>query len=202
MFKKYLLCTKRTILIIKYFKNYFLINDIYYIMFGAERQTAQPKGSAEVENLEAKPLDNIYYTEYSFLTIKNPSNNLDKEELVRVVYHLRNIVGFSKIHCMWYETGKQDQQHIHVIIKKRFPKEENDLKKMYKTFKQRKLRYYKYYALTESMNVSRLGDLVEYEIDTNKVTFMLSRFENQAHLYEVLYEYRFKEISGLADFID
>lgn len=150
-----------------------------------------------VEDHQAKPLYN--YEALTMLTIKNPDNKMDKEELMRVLYHLKSIVGFSTILYCWYENGKQGQQHIHSIILKKMPRQE-EIKKMSKSFKQKKLRYLRYFAEAEDHNIWGLGDMVTYEVDTSKINWMLSSFENQSHLAEVIHEYRFKELDP--DFID
>jgi len=157
----------------------------------------EPSDLKMVEDHQAKPLYN--YTAVSMLTIKNPNNRLDKEELMRVLFHLKGIVGFSVIYCAWYEMGKQEQQHIHAIIKKAPPTKE-DIMKMSKSFKQKKLRYIKYYAQAEEISISALGDMVDYEVDTSNVNWKITGFESLGHLNRVLYEYRFKELDP--DFID
>ena len=149
------------------------------------------------ETHQAKPLYN--YKALSMLTIKNPNNRLDKEELMRVLFHLKDIVGFSLIYFAWYEMGKQEQQHIHAVIKKTPPKEE-EIMKMSKSFKQKKLRYLRYIAESEILHVSQLGDMLTYEVDLSNVNWKITGFESLGHLNQVLYEYRFKELSP--DFID
>ncbi len=149
------------------------------------------------ETHQAEPLYN--YSAVSMLTIKNPNNRLDKEELMRVLFHLKGIVGFSTIYCAWYEMGKQEQQHIHAIIKKAPPTEE-DIMKMSKSFKQKKLRYLVYQAQAEEISISALGDMVTLEVDTSNVNWKITGFDSLGHLNRVLYEYRFKELDP--DFID
>ena len=149
------------------------------------------------ETQQAEPLYN--YKALSMLTIKNPNNRLDKEELMRVLFHLKGIVGFSLIYFAWYEMGKQEQQHIHAIFKKTPPKEE-EIMKMSKSFKQKKLRYLRYFAESEPLHVSGLGDMLTYEVDLSNVNWKITGFDSQGHLNRVIYEYRFKELSP--DFID
>lgn len=167
-------------------------------MIGAERQSGVSGANDQMgETHQAKPL--IIYNTVSMLTVKNPNNKLDKEELLRVCHHLKAIVGFSTIYYQWYETGDQNQQHIHMIIKKKAPSKE-DVEKYSKSFKQRKLRYLKYFAEAEQFSTNQLGDMIEYEIDTKQCNFKITGFNDQGHLNEVIYEYRFKELDP--DFID
>lgn len=150
-----------------------------------------------VEDQQAKPLYN--YEAVTMLTIKNPDNKMDKEELMRVLYHLKSIVGFSNILYCWFENGKQNQQHIHSIILKKMP-HADEIKKMSKSFKQKKLKYLRYFAEAEEQNIFGLGDMVTYEVDTSRINWMLSSFSSQCHLAEVIHEYRFKELDP--EFID
>ena len=149
------------------------------------------------ETQQAKPLYN--YKALSMLTIKNPNNRLDKEELMRVLFHLKGIVGFSLVYFAWYETGKQCQQHIHAVIKKAPPTDE-EIMKMSKSFKQKKLRYLRYFAESETLHVSQLGDMLTYEVDLSNINWKITGFDSLGHLNQVIYEYRFKELSP--DFID
>ena len=75
--------------------------------------------------------------EYTLLTIKNPNNQASKIDIIRVLYHLRDIIGFSNILKKCFETGKQDQLHIHALIKKKYPTEDliKKYSKIYKTKK-------------------------------------------------------------------
>jgi len=118
---------------------------------------------------------------------------------MRVLYHLKGIVGFSTIYCAWYEMGKQEQQHIHAVVKKTPPTEE-EIMKMSKSFKQKKLRYLRYIAESETLNVSQLGDMLTYEVDLSNINWKITGFDSLGHLNRVIYEYRFKELSP--DFID
>lgn len=168
-------------------------------MLGAERLTGVGGAHDQMgETHQAKPL--LIYNKVSLLTVKNPNNKLDKEELLRVCYSLKNVVGFNTIYYIWFERGAQNQNHIHMIIKKTYPKDPEDIRKMSKSFKQRKLKYYRYHSLMETMNPWGLGDLIEYSIDTSQCNFLLSKIEDQNHLNELIYEYRFKELDP--DFID
>lgn len=168
-------------------------------MIGAERQSGV---NGENDQMAEVPSGGavIIYNKVSLLTVKNPNNKLNKEELLRVCYSLRSIIGFSTIYYQWFETGKQNQQHIHMIIKKTYPKNEEDILKYSKSFKQRKLKYLKYMAVSEPLNLWGLGDMVEYTIDTSQCNFLLSKVESQQHLDQIINEYRFKELD--VDFID
>ena len=82
----------------------------------------------------------LSYKDYTLLTIKNPSNQATKIDLLRILYHLRDILGFSTILKKTFENGKQNQIHIHAIIKKKMPTKEL-IQKYSKAYKQRKLKY-------------------------------------------------------------
>lgn len=167
-------------------------------MIGAERQSGVCGVHDQMgETHQAKPL--LIYNTVCMLTVKNPNNKLDKEELMRVCHHLKTIVGYTTVYYQWFEMGQQKQQHIHMIIKKKPPKPV-DIEKYSKSFKQKKLKYVKYYGEAEEHNVNRLGDLVEYEIDTSQCNFKISSFMDQNHLNQCIFEYRFKELD--VDFID
>lgn len=142
------------------------------------------------ERVQAKPLNNITYIDRKFLTVKCPSNNTTDGDLLRVVYFLREIVGFSEIVKYEFENGKQNQRHIHVIIKKtRMPSEE-ELGKMSKKFKLKKLKH-----LQETYEPSNIDwnpeseeepayrtRLIEWEVDLKKYTWHLSDIKDQEHL--------------------
>lgn len=136
--------------------------------------------------------------EYSFLRIKNPSNNATKAELGRVVYHLMDIIGFTEIDVMWYETGKQNQQHLHLIIKKKMPTEKQ-LEQMSKSFKQKKIKWYEYGPENESAGET-FGAVIVHKMDTKSFNWNLSEIRDRLHYNEIKYEYRFKELDP--DFID
>lgn len=144
-------------------------------------------------------MTSLSFKDVSFLTLKNPSNNLNKEELMRVLFHLKDICKFGTIHHLWYERGKQDQQHIHAIIRKQYP-DDTQLAQYSKSFKLRKLRYLTYKAEAEEHNENGLGDMLEYEIDTKTCNFHISKFEHQVHLADTINEYQFKEC--FVDFVE
>lgn len=143
------------------------------------------------ESHQAKPL--LIYTDLSMLTVKNPNNRLDKEDLLRVCHHLKSIIGFSTIYYEWYELGDQNQQHIHLIIKKK-PPTDKEISLFSKSFKQKKLKYQRYYGEAEEHNSSGLGDFVEYEIDTSSCNWKITPFKDAGHLNRVIWEYRFKDL--------
>ncbi len=155
--------------------------------------------NSEMGKIHQASADITNYKTVSMVTLKNPNNRLDKEELMRVLFHLKDIVGFSTIYFAWYEMGKQEQQHIHAVVKKT-PPTEQEIMKMSKSFKQKKLRYLRYIAESEILHVSQLGDMLTYEVDTSNVNWKITGFDSLGHLNRVIYEYRFKELSP--DFID
>lgn len=134
----------------------------------------------------------LYHETCCFLTLKNPNNNLTKEELLRVLYSLRAIIGFSQFYYIWYEMGNQNQQHIHAIIKKSSRTLTSDnIKQWSKSFKLKKCKYL-WYAHEPYEN--QLGGLIEYTIDTRCCNWKITRITDQLHLNTLIYDYRFKEL--------
>lgn len=142
---------------------------------------------------QAKPQYN--HQDYTLLTIKNPSGNCFKDDLCRVYYHLRDIVGFSQSLAEWYETGKQNQPHIHAIIKKRWSYV--DIPKISKVYKQKKLKWFEY-GIPQFDH--ELGTVIEESLDTSKYTIHLKEIEDASHLVRLINVYQWKEISP--EFID
>lgn len=153
----------------------------------SEASTQKPNG------IQAKPL---LYSDYSMLTVKNPTSKATKVDLLRVLYHLKDIVGFSNIKKKCFETGKQNQLHIHAIVKKKYPSEDL-IKKYSKLYKTKKLKYY------EEVPNDPLFDepeLIEQIIDTSKFNWYISEITDEAHLKRLEFEYLKKE--GIVEFID
>lgn len=131
--------------------------------------------------------------DYTFLRLKNPNNKATKEDLCRVIHFLQEIVGFSKIPYMWYEKGEQNQQHIHAVIKKKMPTSDA-LAKMSKTFKQKKLKYFKYEHAGDFETINYPGEYSEIEIKLDQFNWHLSPFNSLSHLDQVIHEYRHKTL--------
>lgn len=147
--------------------------------------------------LDGRKLE-LYHDSCCFLTLKNPNNNLTKEELLRVLYSLRDIIGFSCFYYIWYETGSQSQQHLHTIIKKSYKTlTQDNIKKWSKSFKLKKCKYLLY---GHGQFESELGSLLEYEIDTRCCNWKITPIADQLHLNTLIYEYQFKELGS--EFID
>lgn len=134
--------------------------------------------------------------EFTLLRVKNPNNQATKEELCRVVYHLMDIVGFTIIDVMWYEVGEQNQQHIHAIIKKQMPCPE-DIAKMNKTFRQKKMKWFEY---GQESPFETIGSVIIHKQDTSQYNWNLSAIKDQEHYLRIKWEYRFKELNP--EFID
>lgn len=134
--------------------------------------------------------------EYSLLRVKNPNNQATKEDLCRVVYHLMDIIGFSEIDILWYETGEQDQQHIHAVIKKKMPSEE-EIAKMNKSFKQKKMKWFEYGIESP---YERIGSVIVHKQDTSQYNWNISAIKDKEHYLRIKWEYRFKELNP--EFID
>lgn len=130
----------------------------------------------------------LKYNEYTFLTIKNPSNGSSKEELLRIYYHLMDIIGFTSNIYIWYESGKQKQQHVHAIIKKQW--RFIDISKISKSYKQKKLKWFEY---GRPQFENELGEVLQMSLDTSNFTFHLQEIKDHGHLMRLIYEYRFKE---------
>lgn len=129
--------------------------------------------------------------EYSFLRVKNPNNKATRAELCRVVYHLMDIIGFTEIDFMWYEMGKQGQQHVHAVIKKKMPTNA-ELGKMSKSFKLRKMKWFEYGIPNEEAGET-IGTPIVHKMDTKQFNWNLSEITDKLHYNEIKYEYRFKE---------
>lgn len=147
------------------------------------------------EVIQAKPL---IYSNYSLLTIKNPSNQATKVDILRVLHHLKDIVGYSTILKKCFETGKQNQLHIHALIKKQYPNEDL-IKKYSKIYKTKKL---KYHEVVRASPYNDDPELIELNLDTSKFNWKLTKIEDNAHFNELRYEYMEKELQKKCDFID
>lgn len=142
--------------------------------------------------------ERLSYNDYTLLTIKNPSSRATKVELLRVLYHLRDIVGFTTILKKCFETGKQNQKHIHALIKKKYPTEDL-IKKYSKIYKTKKLKYFEVVPIDEEMDEP---ELFEFCLDTSKFNWHLSKIEDDAHFNQLRYEYMDKEKYKNCQFID
>jgi len=157
------------------------------------------------EVIQAEPYHLNYY-EYKLLTIKNPSSTCNDADLLRVAYHLRNIIGYSTIYKEWFENGKQNQRHIHLVIKKLEMPSKEQLGKMSSIFKRGKYRWTEIVQANEGMPEATL---LEYVYPLKNYIWHLSPFENTDHLKYVLNDYFRKEEgikkinnNELCDFID
>lgn len=129
------------------------------------------------------------------LTIKNPSNTFSKVDLLRVLYTLSDRLFFSMPDLYWFETGKQNQIHIHCIVKKHLTNE--NIPHMSKTFKQIKTKY------TE-VSYDEAGEpvLIPRKFDHKSLTFHICPITSKGHYLQLTHEYRFKETDYKADFIE
>ncbi len=127
------------------------------------------------------------YSDYKFLTIKNPNNTLSDSDLLRVAYHLRNIIGFSVIIDYQYEWGKQHQRHIHLIIKKSILP---DIPLCSKKYKLQKLKYLE--VVPFSQDTDKPG-IIEHTISTSSCLWHISKFNNAQHFKHVITNYLKKE---------
>lgn len=140
-------------------------------------------------------MEDYQFENLCMLTIKNPSNTFDKVTLLRVVHSLSNKLSFAMPKIYWFEEGKQQQLHIHCIIKKKLS--DAIIKQMSKTFKQSKTQII-------SISYDETGNpvLLENKINHNNLTFHMSPIVSKGHFLEVTEIYRFKEVDYKCDFID
>lgn len=129
------------------------------------------------------------------LTIKNPSNTSDKKTLLLIVNTLTKKLGFGFPEIYWFEEGKQNQIHIHCIIRKKLTPDL--IPKMSKTFKQTKtdLIEFSYDEYDDPV-------LLHNKIDHSSFTFHICPIESKSHFTEITEVYRFKEADYKCDFID
>lgn len=153
------------------------------------------EGNLKPERIYATRLS---YSEYTLLTIKNPNNQATRTESLRLLYHLKDIIGFSNILQKCFETGKQNQNHIHALIKKKYPTEDL-IKKYSKIYKTKKL---KYLEEVQAGPFSDEPELIERTIDTKQFNWHLSKIEDDAHFNRLRYEYMQKELEKKCNFID
>ena len=135
-----------------------------------------------------------------FLRIKCPSNHTSEAELLRVVYFLREIIKFSDVIQYEFENGKQNQKHIHCVIKKLKMPTPDELGKMSATFKKKKLKYFEESIMPNETLDGYKTILIEKEIDLKKYNWHLSNIEDDAHL-KTLSTYLQKE-KNIIQFID
>ena len=140
-------------------------------------------------------MSDFQFENLCMMTIKNPSNQCDKKTLLLIVKTLSDKLGFGFPTIYWFETGKQDQIHIHCIIKKKI--DQSLIQKFSKTFKQTK---------TEIVEFSYddMGDpvLLKNKLSHDSFTFHICPIESKSHFLEITEIYRFKEADYRCDFID
>lgn len=139
----------------------------------------------------------LTYNKLSMLTVKCPSNRADETDLLRVVYHLQDIIGFSTILNQWFEDGKQKQKHIHLIIKKQYPSEDL-IKKMSKSYKLKQIRYMEIVnGDPESLNPVYINRF----LNPKDYTWHISEIKDEEHLSFLREVYQNKE-KFICNFID
>lgn len=143
------------------------------------------------EGYQAKPYSKYQYSDYKFLVVKNPSNNRDDGDLLRVAYHLRSLIGYSTIIKEWFEVGKQNQKHLHLVIRKTQMLSPEKLGKISSSFKRGS---YKIVDIVQANEGSPTPTLIEWSCPLKHFMFHLSDFKNQNHFMYVLNSYSQKEI--------
>ena len=125
---------------------------------------------------------------YWFVSQSRSVYNLTDCELLRVAHHLKDIIGFSTIIHYEFESGKQNQRHIHLIIKK---EQMPDIGACSKKFKLKKL---KYLEIVPADEMTDKPELIEMTIDTKKCVWHLSEINNANHFKHLMTVYTRKEI--------
>lgn len=128
------------------------------------------------------------YLDYKLLTIKN--DKADDIELLRVAYYLREKIGYSDVLCEFFETGKQNRLHIHLIISKKRMLDRNELAKISYGMKRGKLRW------VEPRHSGIEGEysvLLEYSLELKHFNWKLTEFTDPHHFKYVYDVYRYKE---------
>lgn len=144
--------------------------------------------------IQAKPISldrtTSKYAEYKLLTIKNPSSTCDDSDLLRVAYHLRSLIGYSEIKKEWFERGKQNQRHIHLVIKKFQMPSQEKLAKISASFKRGKYRWTEIHQANEGRPEPTL---IEWSCSLRNFTWYLSEFKSNDHYDYVVNDYFMKE---------
>ena len=140
------------------------------------------------------------YTEYKLLTIVNPSSTCTKIELLRVLNHLRNVVGFTNVYTCWFEGfDTLEHRHMHAIIKKTKMFDSLAFATASSKFKRSKIKWVEYGPSDEDDPTPI--ELFK-ELDHTKFTFDLSNFNTQCHFNYTALEYKYKEHDQLCRFIN
>lgn len=131
---------------------------------------------------------------HRLLTIKCPSNKFEEGDLLRIVYQIKDTFDLF-VKTFWFETGKQNQKHIHCLVKGEMFTQEH----LNKWLSQRKY-VVKYY--TEKHNLWDEPVLIKTQIPKNKFTYHVQKIEDEDHFFNIVEEYRFKEKLSLVSFVD
>lgn len=152
---------------------------------------------------QAKPYSNKQYSDYKFLVVKNPSNTCSDGDLLRVAYHLRQLIGYSVILKEWFEEGKQNQKHLHLVIKKTQMITQEKLGKISSSFKRGS---YRWTDIVQANEGQPEPTLIEWSAPLKNFIWHLSDFKNQHHFHYVLSSYSKKEsalnLNEAVEFID
>lgn len=131
------------------------------------------------------------YIKYKMLTLKNPSNTCLDEDLLRVEYHMRGLVGYSKVIHQWFESGKQNQRHLHCIIEKSQMPDKLKLGKISSSFKRTVLKYLDFGQSDEDPNAPICS--IVCKLPLKKYLWHLSEFDSDLHYKYVKDDYCKKE---------
>lgn len=131
------------------------------------------------------------YIRYKLLTLKNPSNTCSDEDLLRVEYHMRGLIGYSKVLHQWFESGKQNQKHLHLIIEKSQMPSKEKLGKISSSFKRTIIKYLEFVQSNPSPD-AKLMSLVQ-KLPLKAYLWHLNEFQSDLHFQYVRNDYRKKE---------
>lgn len=131
------------------------------------------------------------YVKYKLLTLKNPSNTCLDEDLLRVEYHMRGLIGYSNVLHQWFENGKQNQRHLHCIIEKAQMPDKLKLGKISSSFKRTIIKYLDFGPSAEASN-SPLCSVV-CKLPLKKYLWNLTPFQSDVHFMYVKNDYSKKE---------
>lgn len=131
---------------------------------------------------------------HRLLTIKCPSNKFEQVDLLRIFYSIKDNFDLN-LKTFWFEDGKQNQKHIHCLVKAKSFTQEH----LNKWLASRKY-VCKYY--TEKHNEWDEPILIKIQLPRNKFTFHVQNIASEEHFFNIVEEYRFKEKLAYVDFID
>lgn len=162
--------------------------------------------SANYSNLPYPSTGKIYdsisddFQRYKFLRVKDESFNSSKIDILKTLYHLSKIIGFSynNIITKWFEGTEGVDLHLHCIIcKNDFT--DKQVGQWSSAFKRSRL---KETDIQPSHRTNPFMDIIEDNIPLTSWTFWISPFTNKEHFLEVAKNYQYKHLIDNVQFID